>query len=179
VGGGDTTKTWFMERDLKYWMREKQFGKTLNRIFRELPIFGSVVLKIIKGTPYFVDLRNFVVQQSAETLDSSNYIIEIHNLTVPEFRKVGRDMGWPQAKINEAIEKFHNMKGVSHIRLYERYGEVPEFKDGQIVGYEYKRVFLADVGVDEFDQQQRLVMEKSGTDTHIGSSTLRKCLADG
>src|SRR3990167_1146970 len=27
---GDSLKTWFMERDLKYWMRDKQFGKILN-----------------------------------------------------------------------------------------------------------------------------------------------------
>ena len=44
TGGGEPLKTWFMERDLKYWMRDQEFGKVLNRIFKELPIFGSVVL---------------------------------------------------------------------------------------------------------------------------------------
>src|SRR3990167_7414893 len=68
TGGGDPLKTWFMERDVKYWMRDKQFGKVLNRIFKELPIFGSVVLKIVDGKPYFIDLRNFVVEQQAESL---------------------------------------------------------------------------------------------------------------
>lgn len=87
TGGGDPIKTWFMERDLKYWMRKVQFGKTLNRIFRELPIFGSVVIKIVDGYPYFVDLRNFIVEQSADTLNDSSYIIEIHDYSVSEFKK--------------------------------------------------------------------------------------------
>jgi len=121
--GGDSLKTWFMERDLKFWMRDKQFGKVLNRIFMELPIYGSVVLKIIDGTPMFVDLRNFVIEQSADTLEQANYITEIHNYTQQEFKSVAKKMGWEKKKIDEVIELFHQMKDTSHIRLYERYGE--------------------------------------------------------
>lgn len=150
--GGDPLKTWFLERDLKYWMRDKQFGKVLNRIFKELPIYGSVVLKIVDGFPYFVDLRNFVVEQSAECLDYSNYIIEIHNYSVGEFRKVAEQMKWDESKTKEVIDRFYEMKNVSHIRLYERYGDVcKQSPDGKET-YEYSRVFHADVGVDTFDQ---------------------------
>lgn len=159
TGGGNTIKTWFMERDLKYWMRDQNFGKTLNRLFREIPIYGTVVLKIVDGTPYFVDLRNFVVEQNADDLDSSNYITEIHNLTIPQFRKTGKQMNWSKSKIDETIEKFRQMKGVSHIRLYERYGEVDE--NGQ---YPFKRVFYADVGADEFDQYGILQAEHTGVE---------------
>lgn len=163
TGGGNPLKTWFLERDLKYWMRDKQFGKVLNRIFKELPIFGSVVVKVLDGVPYFVDLRNFVVQQSADTLDDSSFIIEIHNLTVPRFRQVAKQMKWDEKKVNETIEKFRKMKNTSHIRIYERYGEVEEGEDGD-KKYPYKRVFYADVGVDEYDQYNRLVAEKTGVE---------------
>lgn len=163
AGGGDPLKTWFMERDLKHWMREQNFGKVLNRIFKELPIFGSVVLKIVQGKPLFVDLRNFVVTQSADSLDGANYIIEIHNYSVAEFRKVAKQMGWDANKVNEVVEKFHQMRDASHIRIYERYGEVGEEIDG-VWKYEYKRVFFADVGVDEFDQYGRLVADKLGVE---------------
>lgn len=159
TGGGDPLKTWFMERDLKYWMRDKQFGKILNRIFYELPIFGSVVLKIVDGTPYFVDLRNFVVEQSAESLDDMNYIIEVHNLTVPNFRKVAKQMKWDKAKVDEAIRLFYEMKDVSHIRVYERYGDVFDEEKGT---HSYRRVFFADVGVDEFDNYGNLTATKAG-----------------
>lgn len=163
AGGGDPIKTWFMERDLKFWMRDKQFGKVLNRIFRELPIFGSVVLKIVKGEPYFVDLRNFVVEQGAESLDVSNYITEIHNLTTTEFRKIGKQMKWKQEDIDKTIEEFHKMKNISHIRLYERYGEVAEESNGSIK-YPYKRTFIADVGVDEYDNYGRLEVQHKGVE---------------
>lgn len=158
---GDSLKTWFMERDLKYWMRDVQFGKVLNRIFKELPIYGSVVLKIIDGKPYFVDLRNFVVEQSADTLDDMTHIVEIHNFTVGKFRKVGKQMKWPQDKIDEAIEKFYQMEKTSHIRVYERYGD---YYNEDTEAYEYRRCFIADVGVDEFDQQSGLLIPRIGVE---------------
>lgn len=164
AGGGDPLKTWFMERDLKYWMRNKQFGVTLNRIFYELPIFGSVVLKIVDGTPYFVDLRNFVIEQTADTVDEASYTIETHNLTPAQFRKIGKSMKWDQAKIEEAIEKFYQMKDTSHIRLYERYGDLPYTDANGQEHYEYKRLFIADVGVDEFDSRDNVAVAHGGVE---------------
>jgi len=161
AGGGDPLKTWFMERDLKYWMREQQFGKVLNRIFRELPIFGSVVLKIVNGTPYFVDLRNFIVDPSAETLKDANFIIEKHNLTVGQFRARAKEMGWSDGKMNQVIAEFRKMQDTSHIRLYERYGEVNVGGDTN-PRYEYHRTFIADVGIDQLDQYGRIEVEHSG-----------------
>lgn len=164
AGDGDPLKTWFMERDLEFWMRDKQFGKILNRIFGELPIFGSVVLKIVDGTPHFVDLRNFVVEQSADTLDQSNYIIESHNYTVPDFRAVAKKMGWKQSDVDSVVDLFHKMKDTTHIRLFERYGEVREEGTDGTVSYPYKRVFIADVGIDEYDQKGNLTIQYAGVE---------------
>ena len=140
AGGGNPLKTWFFERDLKFWMKDQGFGKTLNRLFHELPIFGSVVLKIIDNVPHFVDLRNFVVEQSADSLDKSGYIIEVHNYTPMEFRKTGKEKGWDN--IEKVMKDFRAMD-VPYIKVYERYGEVE--KNGT---YDYKRTLLADVGKD-------------------------------
>lgn len=164
AGGGDPLKTWFMERDLKFWMRDKQFGKVLNRIFRELPIYGTVVLKVVNGTPYFVDLRNFVVEGDKDCIDDMNYVTEVHNLTVPQFRKVGKEMNWDKAKIEEAINLYYNQKKASHIKLYERYGDVPEQDSEGDVSYSYKRVFIADVGEDTYDRYGRLETEHAGVE---------------
>lgn len=101
ASGGNTLTTWYFEKDLKLWMKENNFGKCLNRIFEELPIFGSVVIKVINGKPYFVDLRNFVVSEpSADTLDQANSIIEKHLYTPNELKKIGGKMGWDEAKVN-------------------------------------------------------------------------------
>lgn len=154
---GDSLKTWFLERDLKYWMRDKQFGKILNRIFTEIPIYGSVVLKIVDGKPEFVDLRNFIVDQQANKLSEANFIIETHNYTTGQFRKIGKKMGWKN--IDEVIQAFNNQKKPqSHIRVLERYGELADEK-GE---YSYRRVFWADVGDDEVDNYGRLLVEKPG-----------------
>jgi hypothetical protein len=146
---GNSLKTWFLERELKVWMKEKQFGKVLNRIFAELPVFGSVVLKVINGNIHFVDLRNFIVDQSSDTLDTANYIIEKHPYTVIQFRKVAKEMGWDNTVVEDTISKFREMKGTKHIMVYERYGEV-ESEGGK---WDYRRVYLADVGVDEQDER--------------------------
>lgn len=165
TGGGDPLKTWFMERDLKFWMRDKQFGRDLNRIFKELPIFGSVVLKIVNGEPNFIDLRNFVVEQQADSLPQSNYIIEIHNYTPVEFRNVAKQMNWGGDKVNEVIKLFHDMKDTSHIRVFERYGEVEEETDNAPNGnWTYKRMFWADVGTDEFDAWGKMTGPKKGVE---------------
>lgn len=160
TGGGDPHKTWFMQRDLNFWMRDKIFGKILNRLFYELPIFGTVVLKVIDGTPYFVDLRNFIVDKAADSLDESNYITESHNMTVGEFRKTAKKMKWPQGKVDETIKKFRETKA-SHIIIYERYGEVEV--DGKDKTYPYRRTFIADVGEDRYVQNnngQILISER-------------------
>lgn len=160
VGGGDPLKTWFMERDLKYWMRDKQFGRTLNRIFAELPIYGTVVLKVVDGNPYFVDLRNFVVDPGAECLDEANYIIERHNFTVPKFKKVAKEMGWEPALVQQTVDEFYKMKDTSHIRVYERYGDL-DMGDGN---YEYRKIYIADVGVDEVDNYGRVTVAHAGVE---------------
>lgn len=158
AGGGNPYKTWLLERDLQYWMRDKNFGKTLNRIFKELPIYGSVVLKIIDGTPYFVDLRNFVVEQTADDLDCSNYITEIHHYTVKDFRDAAKTMKWDDSIVKDVIKKFREMRDSSHITVWERYGEV-ENDDGT---WAYKRVFVADVEWNIYDVNQNVIATERG-----------------
>lgn len=158
AGGGNPMKTWFMERDLKYWMRDIQFGKVLNRIFAELPVYGSVVIKIVEGRPYFVDLRNFVMEQSADTLDSSNYLIELHHLTIPDFKKIAKKMKWDKTKVDEVMKRFREMRDKSHITLWERYGEV-EVEDGE---FKWQRTFTADVEWNIYDVNDNIISTERG-----------------
>ena len=131
AGGGLPLKTWFLERDLKFWMKKQNFGRVLNRIFYELPIYGTVVLKVIDGKPFFVDLKNFVVQQDADTLDKSSYIIETHTYNPLEFKKLAKEKKWNnwQAVLDANKEK---------ITVYERYGEDEDLK--------YRRTIIAEGG---------------------------------
>ena len=53
------------------------------------------------------------------------------------------------------------MKDTSHIRLYERYGEV---HDEEKETYSFRRIFIADVGVDQYDQYERLTVPYKGVE---------------
>lgn len=152
AGGGNPLKTWYLERDFRQWMKEQNFGRTLNRIFEELSIFGSVVLKIVDGKPYFVDLRNFIVEQTADTLDQSSFIIERHPYTIQEFISLGKKMKW--TNIDKAVEE-HRKSKKPYIYVYERYGEM---KNGE--KYEYARIFYADVGKDEVDAENKITISR-------------------
>lgn len=142
--------TWFFERDLKQWMKEVEFGKVLNRIFRELPIFGTVVLKMIGDRPYFVDLRNFIVNPAADSLEETP-IIERHYYTPDGLKKVGKQLGWKN--IDQAIEQYRDMdKKGKFICVYERYGEIYRYKSNGEREVSNRRVVIADVGEDKRDR---------------------------
>ena len=146
AGGGNTLDTWFFERDLKFWMKDINFGKDLNRIFHELPIFGSVVIKIIDNKIHFVDLRNFIVEQSADSLKQANYVTEIHNYTVEEFRKAAKAGKWDN--VEDTILAFRG-SGETHIRVYERYGEYLKGKE-----YVYGRTLGVSFASEEKNAEQ-------------------------
>ncbi len=140
--GGNSLKTWFYKRDLNYWFKKKNFGKTLNRICEELPVFGSVVLKKAgKGDVEFVNLKNFVCEQNADTLDQSNYIIEQHYYTPVEFQRIGKEKGWKN--IDEVL-KLYNGSREQYIRVFERYGMI-EDDNGE---FNYEMVLVADIPSD-------------------------------
>ena len=117
--GGNYYKAWIADRDFKHWVKDVHFPTTLSRIFHELPIYGSVVIKKVKGKYDFVDLRNLVVEQQADSLARAHYVIEQHYLTPEELRKTN----WNN--VEEAIEAWRNTDK-PYIRVLERRGEMPE-----------------------------------------------------
>ena len=134
--GQSSFKAWLMNLDLRYWFKIKRFNKFLQKIFNELPIMGSVVVKKVKDEFHFVDLRNLVNEQSADTLKQSPYVIEQHYYTINEFRKQ------PFKNIEKVIEQ-HRDTTAKYIKVIERYGEVPENvikKNGKENKYVYARV---------------------------------------
>ncbi len=151
--GQSSLKAWLMDRDFKQWIKEKNFGRVLNRIFSELPIFGSVVLKLIKDEFHFVDLRNLINEQSSDNLKDAQYVIEQHWYTPHELRKQKWD------NIEEVIEQWRVSKQ-PYIRVLERYGEVSKEEfGGNPDEYTYSRFI---VYIPESDLEDRLDVHKSG-----------------
>jgi len=131
AAGGNPKQTWFFERDLKFWMKDQNFGKTLNGIFYRLPIFGSVVIKIVGGEVFFVDLRNFMCDAGVDNLKESNFIIEVHYKTPLDFKRIAKERGWDYQPVLDRFVPSNQ----DYIKIYERYGEV----DGV-----YKRTLIAE-----------------------------------
>lgn len=134
--GQSSHKVWLMNLDLRHYFKVEKFSQFLQRIFRELPILGSVVVKKIGDKFYFVDLRNLANEQSAETLKQATYVIEQHYYSINEFRKQ------PWQNIDKVIEQHRHTKA-KYIKVLERYGEVPEStikKNGKENKYVYARV---------------------------------------
>jgi hypothetical protein len=134
VGGQNSIWSWLMEKDLRHWMKESGFGRTLNDIFFNVSVYGSVVLKKAKDNLHIVDLRNFIVEQSADSLKSAAYIIEQHRYTPYELRQTG----WNN--VEEVITAWRETKE-PYIRIVERYGELTEeeISDGSPSEHKFMR----------------------------------------
>jgi len=137
-----------LEKELKAWMTKEKFGKILNQIADELPVYGSVVLRKTKEGAELVDLRYFFCEQSADNLKKSRYKIIKHFMTPEELRKMD---AWEHT--DKAIEKFAQASfksyedsgqlniqhGTSYVEVYERFAEVPRSyfeNDGCLYGME-------------------------------------------
>ncbi|MEW6606040.1 MAG: hypothetical protein AB1414_01130 [bacterium] len=148
--------TWLLSKELKFWMKEKGFGKTLNQITKNLPIFGTVVIKAVDDQVKLVDLRNFYLDAGAEDLDKARYIIEKHFYTPDELKKKKWD------NIEEVISKWREEESEDQIEIFERYGEVREswLKDNGDPEKYIKAVFI----VAYPEEKEGIILYKSKID---------------
>lgn len=123
--GHDEHIGWLLEKELLYWMKDNQIGMMINQIVENLPKWGTVVLKRVKGNIQFVNLENLIVDPTAETLNDSQFIDERHEYTPNELRRQGKKKGWNTDNIEAVIEnaKAHKKQ---RIEVWERYGEVED-----------------------------------------------------
>lgn len=130
--------TFLLEKELKYWLKKNKIANILNQIAEELPIYGSIVLKKTKGGAQLCDLRRLYIDPSVERVLDSRFITNEYYFTPSQLRKKEKD-GWKN--IEEAISKFgcndnapsysddyltKDIESTPYIRVFERFGEVPE-----------------------------------------------------
>jgi len=129
--------TWLLEKELKLWLKTSKMGKILNQIAEEAPKYGTIVLEKTKDGAEVVDLRRLVNDQTVDNITDSRFVTTIHYMTPTQLR----ESGWKN--VEEAIEKFgspelaesfedeygnlHQMQSTPYIKVYKRYGEVPEY----------------------------------------------------
>ncbi len=143
--GQSSIETWLMDLDFRYWLKESSFTEVLDRVFYELPILGSAVIKKRNNDFYNVDLRNFVCDPSADNLMQSNFVIERHFMSPQQVASMADKELWDSEACQEAIDEFQPDKE-DYIRIYERYGYISESvvkEDGDPTNKVYSRVICA------------------------------------
>ena len=114
---------WLFGKDLKLWMKEnknkdkKTFGQLLNQIIFNWPKYGHIILKKVKNSIYLVPLQNIVNLQDVSGILFSDSVIEKHDYTYGQLRK----MPWDKDLIEYCIAKYGNE---GRINVYERQGDV-------------------------------------------------------
>lgn len=136
--------TFLLEKELALWLKKSKMGKILNDIADEAPIYGSVILRKIKGGAKIVDLRRIAMDPTVENIQDSRFVSLKHYLSEPELRKKKAD-GWDSASVDALIERksliqapaYENGSTVNQVvsspyyEVYERFGEV---KQSEITG---------------------------------------------
>lgn len=128
----DEFRVWILARDLKAWMKEKRFGKLLNRIASALPKYGHVVVKHAgKNELELVNLLNLRFDPAAKNLSSSPCVVEIHLMD----RRQIAAMKWEGA---EDFLAAHDRE--THFEIFECYS-MNTATDGKM----WSRHFMADL----------------------------------
>lgn len=171
--------TFLLERELKNWMKQNKTAITLNKIAELAPVYGSVVLKKTKKGADIVDLRRLILDPTVDTITNSRFVELEHNLTPSQLRAKQKD-GWEN--VEEVINKFYTSKApesylqdgnlnqvvsTPSVKIYERYGEVPE---SWLKGTEAKeddkmvRALFIVAGVDNFQtgEDGKTVVQEEG-----------------
>ncbi len=86
-------ETWLMEKELRDWMNEKQFGKFLNDVCSRLPRDGHVVAKKVGDEVQLVPLKNLRFRPDALSFRTTP-IIEKYEFMADEFVKEAKERGW-------------------------------------------------------------------------------------
>ena len=114
--GASYYPVWFFTKELRDWMKEKNFGKLLNEIVYQLPKYGTVVLKKSGEDINIVPLQNLKNNPIVRSLDD-DLIIEEHTETRQAFKK----REWDKEAIQQAIDDLETND--RDITYYEAYGD--------------------------------------------------------
>lgn len=128
--------TYLLEKELQLWLKTSEMGRILNTIAEEAPRYGSVLLEKTKKGARVCDLRRTMLDPSVDNAKDSRFITTIHYMSDEELRKTGWD------NVELAIQRFGNtqaaqpfednmgnmnvMRSSPQVKVYKRYGEVPE-----------------------------------------------------
>lgn len=82
---------WLMQKKLKGWLRENDFGCLLNEIGENFPKYGTVVVKVTDDGLKLVNIQNLRMDPSTRCLEESPFTYELLPMTRQEVKSM---RGW-------------------------------------------------------------------------------------
>jgi hypothetical protein len=129
--------TFLLEKELKQWLKTSKMGRMLNQIAEEAPRYGTVVIEKTKDGASLVDLRKLILDPTVERIGKSRFVTTVHYFTPSELRETGWDdveVAIERFSSNEGMQSYEDrgsvitqMQSTPYIKVYKRYGEVPEW----------------------------------------------------
>lgn len=95
----DELRVWVMQRRLKQWLKDENFGALLNQIGFDLPKYGTIVLKKTKKSFVKVNIQNIRNDVRAESLNASDFVYELITMSRGEIQK----MKWDKDAVAELL----------------------------------------------------------------------------
>ncbi len=86
-------ETWLMEKELRFWMEDKKFGRQLNEYAFRFPRDGQLIAKKVDDEVELVPLKNLRFRPDALKLEDTP-IIEKYEYQPDEFLAVAKERGW-------------------------------------------------------------------------------------
>lgn len=124
---GNEEKVFIMQRDLKQYLKEKNFGVLLNTIGHNYPKYGHVFLKNTKNGWKLVNIHNLRFDPGSESFDTDVFFYEVHLMTLRDIQDLKGD--------KEAVESLTQANQALYL-VYECY----DYEEGG-----WKRSFKANV----------------------------------
>lgn len=129
--------TYLLEKELKQWLKTSKMANILNEIAEEAPRYGSVVLEKTPDGAKLVDLRRLILDPTVDRIQNSRFVTTVHYMTPSELLATGwkdTDVAVERFGSPQAQEPFEDERGnygqlvsTPYIKVYKRYGEVPEY----------------------------------------------------
>lgn len=126
--------SWLMQKDLKQYFKETEFGRFLNSVSYNLPIWGHTFIKRLKqGDWTKVNIMNMRFDPSSQSQETDTFMYEVHTMT----KRAIKNMPWDE----EAKEElFARNKEEQRFLVYECY-DINDEEGGKM----WKRTFRADL----------------------------------
>jgi len=114
--GGSTWGSYIMGREFKDWAVKNDFSQLINQVNEDRNKYGTAVVKKTKEGLERIKISNIINEQSAESLETADYVIEKHC-----------DMDYDDLKEfpDWDVEQL-NLNFGEKVEIYERYGKVPK-----------------------------------------------------